>query len=104
MKKSKIFNFTNKSSVITYDLSPNETSAHEIELQSTKLHTTVTINKVTYSLPNTTLNCFLNREDAEKEFRNALSKALKINNKKDKITKLFIMEVNSQKGFIENDE
>ena len=85
--------------IITYDLSPCEISAEDICNKCSKLYTSISgENQGSFSLPNTTLSTTLNKKDAEKAFKEAVKKA----SSKEKITKLFVIDVSNKKVFIEN--
>ena len=79
---SKTFNLGELKTLIAYDLSPCEISAEDIHKENSQLWTSF----------------LLNRQDAENAFREAVKKA----SSKEKITKLFVVDVSDKKAFIEN--
>ena len=94
-------NFSNTKTIITYDLSPCEISAQDICNEDNRLHNTISVkDEGSFYLPNTTLRTTLGKKDAEDAFRAAVSAA----SKDEKITRLFIVEVDEKNGFIENNE
>lgn len=95
---SKTFNLGELKTLIAYDLSPCEISAEDIHKENSQLWTSFLLGKESFSLPNTTLLTKLNRQDAENAFREAVKKA----SSKEKITKLFVVDVSDKKAFIEN--
>lgn len=101
MKKSTTINFSNTKTIITYDLSPCEITAQDICNEDKRLMNTITVkDEGEFNLPNTTLRTTLNKEDAEEAFRTAVYAA----SEDEKITRLFIIEVENKNGFIENNE
>lgn len=101
MKKSTTMNFSNTKTIITYDLSPCEISAQDICNEDNRLHNTISVkDEGIFNLPNTTLSTTLSKKDAEDAFRAAVYAA----SKNEKITRLFIVEVDKKNGFIENNE
>lgn len=100
-KKSTAFSFEGTKTIIMYDLSRNDVSASTIAAKSSNLYTSVKVNDNSYNLPNTTLGSGLEKkEDAEKEFKTAFSKT----ESKSTISRLFVIEVYKENGYIENDE
>lgn len=101
MKKSTTINFNNTKSIITYDLSPCEISSRDICNKDIRLFNYVSVKgEGDFNLPNTTIRTSLNKEEAEKAFRQAVYSASRY----EKITRLFIVEVDGKNGFIENNE
>ena len=100
-KKQTTFNFRNTKTIITYDLSENDVSAGTIASKSNYLFTTINVGAKSYSFPNTTLSSTLDTaKKAEAEFKEAFNKT----GSKAKISRLFIVEVDSKNGYIENNE
>ncbi len=103
-KKQTTVNFPKdkKASIINYDLSNYGyiSAAVIADASNGKLHNTMTVGKIVYNLPNTTLWGWINRVEAENEFIKAFNKV------KDKeiLTRLFIVEVDSKDGLISNNE
>lgn len=101
MKESTTMNFSNTKSIISYDLSPCDISASDICKEDSRLHNYISVkNEGDFNLPNTTIRTSLNKESAEKAFRNAVYSASSY----ERIKRLFIIEVDSKNGFIENNE
>ena len=90
---SKTFNLGEVKTLIAYDLSPCEISAEDIHKENSHLWTSFLLGKESFSLPTK-----LNRQDAENAFREAVKKA----SSKEKITKLFVVDVGGKDAFIEN--
>jgi len=100
-KKFSTINFSATKSVIMYDLSPCAVTAKDIASESSNLDASISLkDKGEFNLPNTTLVTKLNKEQAEKEFRQAVYRA----NPYEKITTLFIVEVDTKNGYIENND
>lgn len=99
--KNEIPNVTfNKSkTIITYDLSPCNISSQNICDQDSRLFNTVSIeNDGIYQLPNTTIITKLSIKEAVNAFRKAVSDI----DSNVKITKLFAVVIENQKGYVEN--
>lgn len=91
--------FGGTKTIINYDLSPCEISAENICNVNSQLYTSISVKDGgSFNLPNTTLATTLNVQDAEKVFREAVKKV----SPKEKITKLFVIDVNNKNAFIEN--
>ena len=98
-KKQTTFNFRNTKTIITYDLSENDVGT--IASKSNYLFTTINVGAKSYSFPNTTLSSTLDTaKKAEAEFKEAFNKT----GSNAKISRLFIVEVDSKNGYIENNE
>lgn len=96
----KTFNLGEVKTLIAYDLSPCEISAEDIHKENSHLWTSFSLGKEVFSLPNTTLLTKLNMQDAGDAFREAVKKA----SSKEKITKLFVVDVSGKDAFIENNQ
>jgi len=100
MKNVRI-SFDETTTIITYDLSPCKISADDICEENSMFHTSFYVkDNILFNLPNTTLLTVLDKNDAEKEFREAVENL----DSKEKITKLFIFNVSGNDAFVENDE
>ena len=100
-KKSSTINFTGTKTIIMYDLSNNDVSASIIAAQSKNLYTSMKVNDASYNLPNTTIaSGLVKHAEAEKEFRTAFAKT----GSSAKISRLLVIEIEKQNGYIENNE
>ncbi|MBQ2983469.1 MAG: hypothetical protein IJD57_01555 [Candidatus Gastranaerophilales bacterium] len=103
-KNSKKFEFRKdkKVSVINYDLSKygNISAATISKASDGSLYNSMSVDKVSYNLPNTTLWGWLNREEAEQEFLKAFNKVRDT----EVLTRLLIIEIDGKNALISNDE